>query len=141
MTDGKAWRLGSALTCLTLLTACAGGGGTPETGAPAADETSIVLSDSGVEVDGQAGCAAAEYVGEDSLLIKELLIHPAAMAGAAAHLLARLPALRCHIRTPAVWEGLPGSYLQPFGMIKWYSRGLQKLWMESPRGYLGLAFD
>ena len=35
MTDGKAWRLGSALMCLALLTACAGGGGTPETGAPA----------------------------------------------------------------------------------------------------------
>lgn len=68
MTDGKAWRLGSALTCLALLTACAGGGGTPETGAPAADETSIVLSDSGVEVDGQAapaGADAAVYVGAD----------------------------------------------------------------------------
>ena len=68
MTDGKAWRLGSALTCLALLTACAGGGGTPETGAPAADETSIVLSDSGVEVDGQAApdsADAAVYVGAD----------------------------------------------------------------------------
>ena len=68
MTDGKAWRLGSALTCLALLTACAGGGGTPETVAPAADETSIVLSDSGVEVDGQAapaGADAAVYVGAD----------------------------------------------------------------------------
>lgn len=68
MTDGKAWRLGSALMCLALLTACAGGGGTPETGAPAADETSIVLSDSGVEVDGQAApdsADAAVYVGAD----------------------------------------------------------------------------
>ena len=68
MTDGKAWRLGSALTCLALLTACAGGGGTPETVAPAADETSIVLSDSGVEVDGQAApdsADAAVYVGAD----------------------------------------------------------------------------
>ena len=68
MTDGKAWRLGSALTCLALLTACAGGGGTPETGAPAADETSIVLSDSGVEVDGQTApdsADAAVYVGAD----------------------------------------------------------------------------
>ena len=69
MTDGKAWRLGSALMCLALLTACAGGSGeTPETGAPAADETSIVLSDSGVEVDGQAAPAspdAAVYVGAD----------------------------------------------------------------------------
>ena len=68
MTDGKAWRLGSALTCLALLTACAGGGGTLETGAPAADETSIVLSDSGVEVDGQTApdsADAAVYVGAD----------------------------------------------------------------------------
>ena len=68
MTDGKAWRLGSALMCLALLTACAGGGETPETVAPAAGETSIVLSDSGVEVDGQAapaGADAAVYVGAD----------------------------------------------------------------------------
>ena len=68
MTDGKAWRLGSALMCLALLTACAGGGETPETGAPAADETSIVLPDSGAEVDGQAApdsADAAVYVGAD----------------------------------------------------------------------------
>ena len=62
-------RLWPALMCLTLLTACAGGSGeTPETGAPAADETSIVLSDSRVEVDGQAAPAspdAAVYVGAD----------------------------------------------------------------------------
>ena len=34
-----------------------------------------------------------------------------------------------------------GSYLQPFGMIKWYSAEKRALWGEGTHGYMGLGFD
>ena len=90
---------------------------------------------------GAEGCAAAEYVDEDSVLFKELLLPPEAMARGLAALAALLPGRRCHVRTPAGWEGLKGSYLQPFGMLKWYNAEKEALWGQGTHGYLGLAFD
>ena len=48
---------------------------------------------------------------------------------------------RCYVRTPALWDGMKGSYLQPFGMIKWYSAEKRALWGEGTHGYMGLGFD
>ena len=45
------------------------------------------------------------------------------------------------LRTPAFWEGLPGSYIQAFGMIKWYDSTLRNKWFSREDAYLGLAFD
>lgn len=53
----------------------------------------------------------------------------------------RLPADRYHVRTPAGWEGLPGSYNQAFGMVKWYDREKRALWERTAHGYMGLGFD
>ena len=94
-----------------------------------------------VEVDGQAGCAAAEYVDEGSVLFKELLIAPDKMARAVAALAQQLPGVRYHVRTPAGWDGLPGSYIQPFGMIKWYNEEKRQQWGQDSKGYMGLGFD
>ena len=52
-----------------------------------------------------------------------------------------LPGARCYVRTPALWDGMKGSYLQPFGMIKWYSAEKRALWGEGTHGYMGLGFD
>ena len=90
---------------------------------------------------GVEGCAAAEYVGPDSVLLKELLLPPDKMARGLAALAPLLPGERYHVRTPAGWEGLPGSYLQPFGMIKWYDRNKEALLRKSDHGYMGLGFD
>lgn len=90
---------------------------------------------------GETGVAAAEYLDDETVLVKELVLPPKAMAGGAALLAAELPGRRYHIRTPAHWEGLPGSYLQPYGMVKWYDPALEKEWLDQRRAYLGLGFD
>lgn len=94
-----------------------------------------------VQVDGEEGCAAVEYVDESSVLFKELLIAPDKMARAVAALASQLPGVRYHVRTPAGWDGLPGSYIQAFGMIKWYNRDKREQWGRDSKGYMGLGFD
>ncbi len=94
-----------------------------------------------IEVDGEVGCVAIEYVQKTRLLLRELLISPDKMAAAVETVAKELEAYRYHVRTPAHWEGLPGSYLQAFGMIKWYDEALHAKWFSSQDGYLGLGFD
>ena len=91
---------------------------------------------------GAEGCAAAEYLEDgESVLFKELLLPPEHMPRGLAALEKLLPGRRCHVRTPAGWEGLQGSYLQPFGTIKWYNREKEALWGAGIHGYMGLGFD
>lgn len=92
-------------------------------------------------VDGAEGCAAAEYVDGESVIFKELLLPPDKMERGLAVLEPLLPGRRCFVRTPASWDGMKGSYLQPFGMIKWYNPEKRALWGEDTHGYMGLAFD
>ena len=94
-----------------------------------------------IEVDGEVGCAAIEYVQKRRLLAKELLISPDKMEKAAQVIASQLEASRYHIRTPGFWEGIHGSYQQEFGMIKWFDRELQSKWFSVRDGYLGLGFD
>lgn len=94
-----------------------------------------------LEVDGEEGVAAAEYFNKDSVLVKELVISPERMERAAALIAAQMPAVRYHIRTPALWQGLPGSYIQAFGMVKWFDREKERLWQSDKKAYLGLGFD
>ena len=94
-----------------------------------------------LSVDGAEGCAAAEYIDGESVLFKELLLSPDKMGRGLAALERVLPGARCYVRTPALWDGMKGSYLQPFGMIKWYSAEKRALWGEGTHGYMGLGFD
>ena len=54
---------------------------------------------------------------------------------------AEMPAVRYHLRTPPFWDGVSGSYLQAFAMVKWYDAALEREWREYRRGYMGLGFD
>lgn len=94
-----------------------------------------------LSVSGAEGVAAAEYLDDDTVLVKELVLPARAMEGAAALIARRMPALRYHLRTPPFWDGVSGSYLQAFAMVKWYTPGLEKEWREYRRGYMGLGFD
>jgi len=91
--------------------------------------------------DAEVGCAAVEYVGEGTLLMKELLTYHQYTHRAVELAAQVLPARRYLLRTPAVWEGFQGNYTQPFGMIKWYDPVLQSRFYDRLDGYLGLAFD
>ena len=90
---------------------------------------------------GAEGCAAVEYTDADSVLFKELLISPEQMPRALAVFAETLPGCRCFVRTPACWAGMKGSYLQPFGMLKWLNADKAGLWREGTHGYMGLGFD
>ena len=92
-------------------------------------------------VDGVEGVAAAEHLDEESIMVKELVIPTAQMRGAMALLAQRLPARRYHLRTPPFWDGVSGSYLQSFAMIKWFDKDMERAWRETRRGYMGLGFD
>lgn len=94
-----------------------------------------------LELEGETGCAAVEYADEDTLVIKELLMADHLLPQAVAQLARRLRARHYHVRTPAFWTGLVGSYIQPFGMIKWYDPDKEANWIRDPLAYMGLGFD
>ena len=109
-----------------------------------ADRNALAALDGEIAtMEGQAeGCAAAEYLEDgESVLFKELLLPPEQMGRGLAALEKRLPGRRCHVRTPAGWEGMKGSYLQPFAMLKWYDPGKEARWGAGTHGYMGLGFD
>ena len=94
-----------------------------------------------LEIDGEVGVAAIEFVQKRRLLFKELLIPQNQMMKAVELVASILPATRYHVRTPAFWEGIPGSYIQSFGMIKWYDLELRQKWFQHQDAYMGLGFD
>lgn len=94
-----------------------------------------------LEVDGISGVAAVEYLAPDNVIIKELLIPGEQMAGAVALLARELPATRYFVRFPTFLEGMAGSYVQTFGVVKWFNHELELKWGRDTHGYLGLAFD
>lgn len=86
------------------------------------------------------GCAAIEYVQQRRLLMKELILPQEYMLQAVEVVSKELEAIRYHVRTPTFWDGVQGSYVQPFGMITWYNQELKTKY-RGKEGYLGLAFD
>lgn len=94
-----------------------------------------------IEIGDEVGCVAIEYVQKRRLLVKELLISPDKMQAAVEVIASQLPASRYHIRTPAFWEGIAGSYIQAFAMIKWYDQDLHAKWFSHHDAYMGLGFD
>lgn len=94
-----------------------------------------------LELEGETGCAAVEYADEDTVVIKELLLSDRLLPQAVAQLARRLRARHYHVRTPAFRPGLVGSYIQPFGMIKWYNPEKASGWLREPLSYMGLGFD
>ena len=85
--------------------------------------------------------AAGDALPSMRLLAKELLIPHAQMGKAVETIAKEMEASRYHIRTPAFWDGLSGSYTQAFGMIKWYDQDLHAKYCSTQDAYLGLGFD
>lgn len=64
-----------------------------------------------------AGCAAAQYIEEDTLLLNELLAAEEDLPGCLAGLLTQLPAQRMVIRMPAFLGASLGGTVQPMGCM------------------------
>lgn len=94
-----------------------------------------------IEVDGVEGVAAVEYSQPERVAFKELLIPSEQMAQAVAQVAGLLGAEHYHVRTPAFWDGLPTSYIQPFAMVKWFKEGFRRAAGDHLGAYFGLAFD
>ncbi len=94
-----------------------------------------------IVVGGEEGCAVAEPYGPRRVMVKELLMRPDLIPRAVTLISQVLPACHYHLRTPSFWEGLPGSYVQSFGMVKWYHPHLERLWFRERQAYLGLGYD
>lgn len=90
-------------------------------------------------VGGVTGCAAAEC-GGDTAVVKELLLPPDRLPGAAALLAAALPAQQYVLRGPVPPAAGPDGQPLPFGMVKWLGRG-EAPWQGLSGGYMGLGFD
>lgn len=92
-----------------------------------------------LDVNGTPGCAAVERR-EGAALIKELLIAPEGLEGAAALAARAVCARRAVLRRPAFWPS-EGLERRDFGMIKWYDPIAARRWEKAQPPYLGLAFD
>lgn len=94
-----------------------------------------------LEIDGAAGVAAVEYMDEENVILKELLVPGERMEQAMALVAQAAPAHRYFVRFPTFVDGVKGSYVQAFGVIKWFQEELEQKWGRDTHGYLGLAFD
>lgn len=95
---------------------------------------------------GRRGCAALEWIDEERLMVKELLVNKADLAAALLALSERYPAKEYHLRLPvSLGNTIPDGKVRPFGMI--YGKlaageGLiEKKASTTDLPYLGLAFD
>lgn len=87
------------------------------------------------------GCAVVESLREGSLLVKELLLSRPEVGKAMAALAKAMPAAYYNLRAPSFYKGLTCSYIQAFGMVKWYNTELERRWGRDRQGYMGLGFD
>ena len=94
-----------------------------------------------VSVGDAEGCALVERDGAERVLIKELLLPPELMPRGLAALAAQVPCQQYQVRTPAQWDGFPGSEVRPFGDIRWFNKEKEAQWKRASLGYLGLAYD
>ncbi len=86
------------------------------------------------------GVLTAQRLG-DSMVIQELLCPEGQIPLAVALLAAEYPAERYYVRYPTYQSGVQGSYIQPFGLVKWLSPAPDPALLRETHGYMGLAFD
>ncbi len=92
-------------------------------------------------INGIEGCAVVENTGNDTVLVKELLL-PEGQLDAGLSLIADiLPAERYILRQPVFYAGYPGNRIRPFGMIKSYGSDFSDLSELQKDSYLAFAFD
>ncbi|MFQ8758703.1 MAG: hypothetical protein ACLSAF_03745 [Intestinimonas sp.] len=83
-----------------------------------------------LRVAGSEGLACTEYLDDDTVMVKEAAHSRPGMAGAA--LADRRGDARRALSSAhaAFWDGVSGSYLQAFAMVKWYDAAWAQEWRE-----------
>jgi GNAT superfamily N-acetyltransferase len=98
-----------------------------------------------IETEGVVGCAYAERLSEEAVIVKELLIPDHYAAAALKELSERVPAEKYIVRTPPFSGGILGGSVRPFGMIRFNENQVRKAAKASAAAdedsYLGVAFD
>jgi len=98
-----------------------------------------------LEINGSEGCAYAERISEDEVMIKELLIQEQYLVSAVLALSGLLPAEKYIIRTPVYSGMVLGGEIRPFGMLRANGSGSgsagRKLCPLNTESYLGIAYD
>lgn len=92
-----------------------------------------------LETDGAEGCAYAERISPEQVIIKELLIPEAGLIAALRKISELLPAEKYIVRTPSCRGVLLGGTSRPFGMLR--MNGSDNGSVNMADGYLGIAFD
>jgi predicted acetyltransferase len=98
-----------------------------------------------VEVGRDEGCAYAERISGEKVIVKELLISDHHALKALKRLSELLPAETYLIRTPSFSNGIPGGSIRPFGMIRINAKKDGPVDKASgsadTAAYLGIAYD
>lgn len=90
-----------------------------------------------IEIEGAEGCACAERVSKEEVILKELLIPDRYLAASLLRLSELLPAEKYTVRTPLHSGQILGGTVRPFGMLRVNEADLS----ASLKSYLGIAFD
>ncbi|MDD3168368.1 MAG: GNAT family N-acetyltransferase [Eubacteriales bacterium] len=91
-----------------------------------------------LELGGTEGCAYAERISQEEVIVKELLLPEHSLSAAVCRISALLPAEKYTVRTPPHCGEALGGMVRPFGMLRMNSRN------DCPSGlqsYLGIAYD
>lgn len=92
-----------------------------------------------------AGCAYAERISEEEVIVKELLIPEQFLIPAVKRIAELLPADNYMIRTPAFAGESLGGRIRPFGMIRANKMNGDKVTVDTgyptQESYLGIAYD
>ena len=89
-------------------------------------------------VGGIEGCAYAERMSQEEVIVKEFLVPDRFLVSALKELTRLLPADRYTVRTPMGSGGLLGGEVRPFGMLRLNGAGCRQT--DTP-SYLGIAYD
>lgn len=98
-----------------------------------------------IMLDGAEGCAYAERISQEEVIVKELLVPEKYLAFAMKKISELIPGEKYIVRTPPCFGEILGGTVRPFGMLR-VNKGDGKLFNSDPgyaefNSYLGIAHD
>lgn len=98
-----------------------------------------------LKIDEAIGCACAERISEDEVILKELLVPEQYLVSAVLQLSELFPAEKYIVRTPVFSGTVLGGEVRPFGMLRYNQPDVKfagaNYCEPSAESYLGIAYD